>query len=182
MKDDLKQPHLWCKTYSSVLFSTCKLVGSTWVKLCFCRLRCFFWKCSFKLGYRNKSWIIYTAAEIDSTFKCKMKNMKIERVPLVLKLPDILGKVLFLNAVRNWWVGWPHGLRSQACPLWSRSCSHSDGCLNPVLFLIVGWPWSSHLTWLISLLARIHVPRAPSWGAVKINWNDVCSVMEWFAW
>ena len=61
---------------------------------------------------------MYTAAEIDSTFKCKMKNMKIERVPLVLKLTNVLGKVLFLNTVRNWWGwGWPHGLRSQAGPL-----------------------------------------------------------------
>lgn len=65
-----------------------------------------------------------------------MKNMNIERIPLVLKPTNLLGKVLFLNSQKL--VGEMSTLKRQAGPFKSKSWGHADGYSNSVLLLDPG--------------------------------------------
>lgn len=87
--------------------------------------------------------------------------MNIESFPLVWKVTGFLGKVvssqgqrLGQGAGRGGGGRCPHALKSQPGPFQGRSWGHADGCLNPVLLLIVGWLWSRRLTLVLPSFAK----------------------------
>lgn len=88
----------------------------------------------------------------------------------------------------------PYALGRQAVPFKSKRWGHVGGCLHPVLLLIVGWPWSRHLTLLLSSSAEFMFPKLAGLlqGLIEMmcvgsrsdlldKWNSLCKVLADFS-